>query len=624
MAKRTKKKIAPAAKPVALRFPLWLSRDWVWGLILVGTVLLAYLPVWHAGFIWDDDQIVTANPVVAGPLGLKEIWTTSAGKFCPLVYTTFWAEHALWGLAPLPYHLVNVLLHGACAVLLWQVLRTLRIPGAWIGAALWALHPVQVESVAWISEMKNTESGVFFLLAILFFVRWLKTSQGGARNGVGWNYGLTLLFAALAMAAKSSTVILPLVLCLCAWWVEGRWNWRSLAKMTPIFLMSAIASALTIWTPNHEETGNPNWTQSWPQRLVTAGDAVWFYLGKLLWPHPLVAIYPRWAIDAGQVVSYLPLGAVILVLCIFWLKRDSWARSWFFVFAYFLTALLPVLGLVDMGFSRYSFVADHFQYLASMGPLGLAGAGLVRLADFTISKRPWLQSVLGSGLLLVFGLLSWHRTWAYESDETLWTDTVARNPNCWLAHDSLAQALLKKGELDDAIAQFQKAEDLNPHSAEVHNNFGVALLKKGELDKAIPHFLKAQELNPNYDDAYNNLGVVLSKKGEQDEANAQFQKALELNPNNDNANNMVGWHLLKKGQVEEAIPHFLKALEVNPAIAAYHFNLGNALFLKGQLEAAIVQYKEALRLKPDYADAQTNLAKAEAMERQNAAQPPQR
>jgi protein O-mannosyl-transferase len=269
--------------------PSWVRRDWLLGLVLILFVILAYTPVWKAGFVWDDDTILTANPCIVGPLGLKEIWTTSAADVCPLTVTTFWAEHALWGLNPLPYHLVNVLLHGACAILLWRVLRGLRIQGAWLGAALWALHPVAVESVAWITEMKNTESGLFFLLSILFFVRWLGTKDLDGRTGGGWSYALSLLFAALAMAAKSSTVILPVVLCLCAWWMLGRWHWRNVVRVVPIFLMAIAASALSIWTQRLQlaTVTDPQWERTWPQRLATAGDAVWFYLGKLLWPHPL-------------------------------------------------------------------------------------------------------------------------------------------------------------------------------------------------------------------------------------------------------------------------------------------------------------------------------------------------
>ncbi len=244
MGKRSTKKKVPGrrvfknvtATSVRVQGPRsWFHHDWIWGLILILSVILTYTPVWQAGFIWDDDAHLTANPCIVGPLGLKEIWTTSAADICPLTLTTFWMEHALWGLGPLPYHLVNVLLHGACAVLLWRVLRSLRVQGAWLGAALWALHPVVVESVAWITEMKNTESGLFFLLSILFYVRWLRSRDLDRRSGGGWNYALTLIFAALAMASKSSTVILPVVLCLCAWWMEGRWRWRNVARVLPSF-----------------------------------------------------------------------------------------------------------------------------------------------------------------------------------------------------------------------------------------------------------------------------------------------------------------------------------------------------------------------------------------------------
>ncbi len=447
--------------------------------------------------------------------------------------TTFWVEHALWGLAPLPYHLVNVLLHGACAVLLWRVLRSLRVQGAWLGATLWALHPVESESVAWSTEMKNTESGLFFLLSILFFVRWLRVKDLNGRTGGGWNYALSLLFAALAMASKSSTVILPVVLCLCAWWMEGRWRWRNVARVVPIFLMSIAASALSIWTQGLQlaTVTDPQWLRTWPQRLATAGDAVWFYLGKLLWPYPLITIYPRWQIDAEQWVSYLPLLAVIVILCTFWLKRELWSRACFFAFAYFTAALLPVLGLIDSYLFEYSFVFDHLQYLASIGPLSLVGTGLVRYSDVIIPKKPWLQSGLCAGLLLILGMTNWQRTWAYESQETLWTDTLAKNPSCWVGHNILALLSLQNGQLDEAVAQFQKVLKIYPNFADAHSNLGASLLQKGQVDEAVVHFQKALEIKPNFADAHSNLGNALLQKGQVDEAVAQFRRVLEIDPN---------------------------------------------------------------------------------------------
>jgi len=589
------------------------SPDWFWGLILLLCVVLTYTPVWHAGFIWDDDAHLTANPCIIGPLGLKEIWTTSAADICPFTFTTFWLEHALWGLAPLPYHIVNVLMHGACAVLLWQILRSLLVRGAWLGAALWALHPVMVESVAWISEMKNTESGLFFLLSVLFYVRWLRAEYLDGRTGVGWNYVLALLFAALAMASKSSTVILPVGLCLCAWWMESRWHWRNLARVGPILLISIVASALSIWTQRlalARFVYDPQWAPTWPQRMATAGDAVWFYLGKLLWPRPLMTIYPRWQIDTGQYVSYLPLLTVIVILSIFWLKREPRSRACFFAFAYFIAALMPVLGLIDNPIFRYSLVFDHFQYLASMGPLALAGAGLVRFANFITPKEPWLRPSLCAGLLLILGMASWQRTLVYKSEEAFWEDALARNPRCWMGYNNLGNALLQKGQVDEALGQFRKALEINPNYVDARSNFGAALFEKGRVDDAVAQYNRTLEIDPYYAQANYNLGLALFQNGQIDDAIAQYKKAVKINPYYAEAHNTLGNALLQKGQLDEALGQFQNALEINPNYVDARSNLGVALFQKGQVDDAVVQYKKAVEINPDYVNARYNLGNA--------------
>ena len=592
--------------------PSGLPRDWLWGLILMLFVILAYTPIWRAGFVWDDVGILTANPCIVGPLGLKEIWTTNAADICPLVITTFWMEHALWGLAPLPYHLVNVLMHGVCAVLLWRVLRSLRVQGARLGAALWALHPVGVESVAWITEMKNTESALFFLMSILFFVKWLRAKDLNDRNRGGWDYALSLLFAALAMASKSSTVILPVVLCLCAWWIEGRWNWRNAARVVPMFLMSAAASAVSIWTQGLQlaTATDLQWVRTWPQRLAAAGDAVWFYLGKLLWPDPLITIYPRWQIDAGSWVSYLPLLAVILLFSILWLKRRSGvagSRACFFAFAYFIAALLPVLGLVDNYIFRYSLVFDHLQYLASMGPLALAGAGLALSSDFALPKIPWLRLALCAGLLIILGMASWHRTSVYESGETFWTDTLAKNPNCWAGYDNLGLAFLEQGKVNEACEKFQKALAINPNDKDAHNNLGVALAQSGQLDEAIANYQEALEITPKSFEIYSDLGNALFQKGLVDDAIVQYAKALEINPNHAEGHDALGRALFQKGQLDEAINQYRMALEINPRFAEAHSDLGVAFFHRGRFDDAIAEYQNALEISPNYAEAHTNL-----------------
>ena len=647
MPKRSSKKsadgrgAAPRFAAVAQVAPSRPDRDWLRGLLLLLGVIVAYSPVWWAGYVWDDDLYVTANPVIVGPLGLKEIWTTKDADICPLTITSFWVEHALWGLRPLPYHLVNVLLHGLSAIVLWRVLRLLQIPGAFLGAALWALHPVLVESVAWIAELKNTQSTFFYLLSILFFTKSLKPADSSESTAGFYYYGLTLLFAAMAMASKSSTVILPLVLGLCAWWIKGRWEWRTAARMGPILLMSLAAGLLSVWTVSLHST---HWNRSWPERVITAGDAIWFYLGKLFWPQPLMTIYPRWEVDAHQALAYLPLLAVAIVLIVFWLRRETWARPWFFCSAYFILALLPVLGLVEHGFSQYSLVADHFQNLASMGPLALIGAGVVRLADLAAPGKLWLKPILGASALLVLGFVSWQRAWAYESEEILWTDTLTKNPNCWAGYSNLGIVYLDRGQVDEALAQFQRALEINPHFAIAYANLSNALIQKGKADEATVQSQKALEINPNLDVGYNNLGLalvkkgrieegitqyrkamavnpyyalahynlgnVLSEKGDWDGALSEFQRAVELNPNDATAYNGLGNALQQKGRVDEAIARFQEAVALKSGFAPIRYNLGNALLQAGRLDDAIAQERKAVELKPDYFEAHNMLGVA--------------
>jgi len=653
MVKRFKRKKASTSQTPTNAFETsaqgrlsWFNCDWFLGLILILAVILAYQPVWYAGYIWDDDHHLTANPVIVGPLGLKEIWTTQAALICPLVLTTFWVEHALWGLAPLPYHLVNVFLHGACAVLLWRVLQRLQLPGAWLGAALWALHPVQVESVAYITELKNTQSCLFYLLTILFFLKGLRSKETNEQGGGGWCYALTLLCAALAITSKFSTLVLPLVLGLCAWWVEGRWHWRRLAGLAPIILMSVLAAAVTMWPRPSDLTiiDNSTGVRTWQERLITVGYTGFFYLGKLLWPHPLMFIYPRWKIDTTQWFSYLPLLMMTAVLLLLWFKRESRLRPYFFALAYFLVVLSPFLGLVDEDFWCYSFVEDHLQYLACMGPLALVGAGMAHLAHLVIPTRLKLQSTFGMAMLLILGTLSWQRSWVFENDEALWKDTLAKNPDCCLARTNLGVIFLDRGETDAAVAQFQKALRIDSNFATATLDMGCAFLRMGQVDQAIDQFNKTLEMNPNYPIAHDNLGEALIKKGQVDEAITQFQKALEIssnyaaasndlataflqngqvnkaiaqgqktleiNPNYPSAHYNLGIALIKMGRMDEAKEQLQKALEINPQDGTAYYNLGTIYSQKGQMNEAILHYQKALEVQPDFADAHYNLGVA--------------
>jgi len=586
--------------------------DWTRGLIMVAAVFLAYQPVWYAGFICDDDYHVRANPCIVGPLGLKEIWTTNAGLFFPLTLTTFWIVHALWGLAPLPYHLMNVFQHALSAVVLWQVLRHLQLPGAWLGAALWALHPIQVETVAWISELKNTQSGLFYLLTILFYLKWRKGRDGRERSRDRWSYSLTLLCAALAMASKTPTMVLPLVLGLGAWWMEGRWDWRILKGLAPLIVMSTIACAVTLWNhpadPGALETGLP--ARSWPERVATAGDVTWFYLAKLAWPYPLLTVYPRWQIDEGWWGAYVPTAMVVGIGVFLWRNRASRARPYFFAGAYFLITLFPFLGLMDESFWQYSFVQDHLQYLSGMAPLALAGAGLDRLFNFAAAGKPRLAPVFCAGLLLIPATMTWRQTWFYENLEALWNHTLAWNPECWVGHNDLGFVLYQKGQMEAADAEYQKALAIKPDFAEAHNNLGVSLFQKGRVDEAIAEFQKALGSKDTFAEGHNNLGNALLQKGQVDAALTQFQKAVEIYPSYAEGHRNLGLALLQKGEVDAAIIQFQDVLQISPKDSEGQTNLANALGQRRQGDEAISRFQQALNLKPNDAEAHSNLGAA--------------
>jgi len=591
-------------------------------LLIAGTVLL-YQPVWLAGFIWDDDSHLTNNPCIIGPLGFKEIWS-GEGLYYPLVLSSFWVQHALWGLAPLPYHLVTVGVHAICALLLWQVLRRLAVPAPWFGAALWAWHPVQAESVAWVTELKNTQSGLFYLLAILSFLRWRGLADPKTQAGTGpfrvWQspplaYGCTLVLAALAILSKTSTAMLPVVLGLCWWWRERRLRWRALAWLAPFACLSAAASGWTIWEQRfHSMALGPQWNQTWPERLIIAGKLVWFYLGKLLWPHPLLFIYPRWEIRAAQPLAYVPCVGVALFLLVLWRGRARWSRGPLFAFAYFLVSLFPVLGFFAVYFFRYSFAGDHFQYLASMGPLALAAAGLAHgLSALPAAHKPvrlGLRVGLPAVLLAALGFLTWRQAGMFRDDERLWRETLARNPQCAIARNNLGEILFKRGEFQQAKEQYEQGLAAAPDYPELHNNLGNVLCQEGDLDAAVAHYRQALAGPLNYADPHYNLANALQQQGKLEEALLEYHRALATSPRHPQAHYNLANALLRLHRPQEAIAHYQAALDARPAYADAHNNLANALAQTGNLAQAIPHYQKALALKAGDPGTHFNLANA--------------
>ncbi len=566
--------------------------------MLVAAIGLVYLASLRGDFLWDDDLHITANPTIVGPLGLKEIWTSARANYFPLVLTNFRVQHALWELNPLGYRIVTLACHATAALLLWRVLLALAVPGAWLGAALWALHPVQTESVAWICELKNTQSAVFFLAAILFWLRWL---ESGDRRRFA---ALSFFCAVLAILSKPSTVMLPVALGLCVWWRETRIQRRHLLALAPFFILSAVAAGWTIWEQKfHSGAAGPEWSQTPLERAAIAGRVMWFYLGKIVWPEPLMFIYPRWTIAARDPAIYVGALGAIAALALLWLGRNGRLRPVFFAALFFVALLFPVLGFFDVYFFRYAFVGDHFQYLASMAPLALAGAALTR-------GLPRAAPLLAGALLFVLGILTTRQSLNFRNNEALWRHTVARNPGAVMAWLNLADTLARAERHEESIATYRQALQLRPDDPHGWNDLGCELTLVDRAAEAIPCLERALALRPDDAEAHNNLGNALRNVGRNPEALAHYRRALAVKPDYVGAMNNLGAELAEGGSVSEAADLFRAALRLAPADAAAHDNLGAAFRKLRRLTEAIAEHREALRLNPQLAQAHANLGRA--------------
>ena len=585
-------------------------RPWLLALVLAVVTFAAYQPTWRAGFVWDDDDHLTANPAMTAHHGLKMIWSSLAvSRYYPLTLTSFWIQRRLWGLNPLPYHLVNVALHATNGILIFFLLRRLRARAAWLAATLWALHPVNVESVAWITELKNTQSGLFFFLSVWCFLR---SEAGAARRR--W-YGLALLCGLAALLSKPSTVVLPLALLLCVWWERGSWRRADILRIAPFFILALGMSALTVVEQRGpiQLAGTAEWNLGMAERLVMAGKAVWFYASKSLWPARLTFVYPRWKLDAGSVWSWLPLAGLVVGGALLWLwRRQFWARAGWFGCGFFVLSLLPVLGFFDVFYFRYSYVADHFQYLACIGLISLAVSTGTAICERAGQRgRDW-GMLAAAIVMLTLGLSTWGQARIYQDSETLWGDTLAKNPQCWMAHNNLGTVFLREGKVSGAIAHFDQALEIKPDDAEAHTNLGIALYQTGKREEAMEHFQQALRINPNKAEAHGNLGIALAQTGKIEEAIAHYERALRIKPDIVEVYSNLGNALARVGRLPEAIVQYEQALRIKPDIAEVHYNLGNALARVGRVPEAIVQYEQALRIRPDFTLAQNALARLQA------------
>jgi len=572
--------------------------------LLLGAVLLAYGPALRGGLLWDDDAHVT-RPELRSAAGLARIWLEPGAtqQYYPLAHSAFWLEHRLWGDRVLGYHLANAVEHAAAAWLLWALLVRLGFPAPVLAALLFAVHPVEVESVAWISEQKNTLSAVWYLAAARVYLAF----DASRRRPL---YFAALALFALALGTKSVTATLPAALLVVCWWRRGRLDWRrDVGPLLPWLALGVAGGWCTAWVERHYIGAvGADFDFTFAQRLCLSGRVILFYLGQLLWPAHLMFIYPRWDLRGGAVGPGYLLGVLILLAALVVTARRS--RGPLAGFLFFAGTLVPALGFVNVYPFRFSFVADHFQYLAGIGVLVPVAWGLHRLGA---GHRTAAAASLLAPLALA--LLTWRQAATYRNAEALYRATLAQNPAAWLIHYNLAVTLgMGPEHRREAIDEYRATLRLKPDHWEAHNNLASALLREpGHEAEALAEYREAIRWKPDYAEAENNLAIALEDRpGGLPEAEEHLRRALRLRPSYAAAHSNLG-SLLKRrpGGLAEAAGEFRQAVLLAPDVPDYHYELANALsLLPDGLAEAVEEYRAAIRLNPAYAEAHSNLGVA--------------
>ena len=531
--------------------------------LLVGMVLAAYGPALRAGFIWDDDDYVTENPLLHTPDGFERIWLSmdAPSQYFPLVYTAFRIEYGLWGLDPFGYHLINVLLHAANALLLWLLLRRLDIPGAWFAATVFALHPVHVESVAWITERKNVMSLFFSLASLLTWQRFVEP-----RGGSGWRaYLASLIFYALALSSKVTACTLPAAQLLLLWLRGHPIDRRRIAQVTPFFVLGvAMGAVITYWERHHIGTVGERFSISLVESFLVATRATWFYLGKLLWPTQLTFSYPRFEIDPSDPVQYSWSIAGAVLLWILWRWRSAVGRAPLAAAIFFVAALSPLLGFVPLFTFWYTYVADHYQYMASIGPIVLLSAGATQLLRDRTSLGARGLASAAAFVLVVLALLAWNQSRIYASEETLWRDTIAKNPASWMAQTNLGRYFLREERFEEAAEAYGRVFAIRPDVHRAHVGRAGALLKLGREREAEKHFEAALELRPDLYAIHQALARLAWKRGDRAVAIAHYEAMIEIDPENPTGHFLIGRAFQEAGRHRGALVHYRKALAIDP------------------------------------------------------------
>ncbi len=611
-------------RPSGLPRPL---RTWGMALLIIALTVAVYLPAMRGGMLWDDPAHVTP-PALQSWHGLERFWTElgATQQYYPVLFTAFWVEHRLWGDHVLGYHLVNILLHaGACCLLalllrrLWTISEPDAAPGsaprepagaAWFAAALFAVHPVCVESVAWISEQKNTLALTLALLASLAFLRFWE------RRTVS-SYAAALGLFLLALGSKTATAPLPAALLVMLWWRRGRLSWRrDVAPLLPWFAAAVTAGLFTSWVErNFVGAAGATFSLTAFERLMLAGRVVRFYLGTLAWPAELTFFYPRWDVPGaapGWIAGFVALAVVTVILWAIRRRMRGPLAAWLL----YGGLLFPALGFFNVYPFVFSYVADHFQYFASGSLIAAVATG----AAIVLAGLPPRARVAGwaAGMALIVAL-AWaanRQSALYRNNETLFRATIARNPTSWMAHQILAVTFARAPHRHaEAIAEYRTALRLNPDYPDAHFGLGVELARlPGHRAEAIAQYERAVQLRPIYAEAHNNLGVELAKTpGRTADAIANFEAALAVKPGFAEAHaNLADVLARLPGRQAEAVKQYETALHLKPGLVWARCHLAFVLAESpARINEGIAQYHRVLRDHPDNLDALNGLAIAE-------------
>ncbi len=588
---------------------------WVLVAALFALAVVPFLPAINGEYLWDDDAWLVNNAAVHAWNGLGKIWDPRVQTlhYYPLTFTVLWAEHKLWGLNSIGYHSVNLLTHAVGTVLLYLCLKRLKLRGAWLGAALWAVHPVQAESVAWVSEIKNTLSGMFFFMAAwaYFGFELAEEREREARWNVSrWGfYGIAFGAFVLALLSKTVTVVLPAVLLIVLWGKRGKVSMRSVLYTLPLF---AMGPAIAMFTAHQERMviqmgGAEDFAFSRLQRVIIAGKDVWFYLRRLIFPYPLMAIYPRWNYSAGDLLNYVPAAGCVGLGAVLFAMRKRITRWPVAGLAMFVVMALPALGFVNFFTMKYTFVADHYQYLACAAILVLAAEAAAR----RLSKKGFFAAGAAAIVVLMPFTLFYSSLWS--SNMKMWTWNVEKNPGAYIAENNLGSDYMNMGNPREGAAHILRALQLAPDDDTVLLSAGRVALMDGRPDTAIAIFERALALRPGLGFAYVLLGDTYYKMHQLDKALEIYRRGTVTSHGEPLLYMRYAHALRDVGRVEDAMKAYESAIGLMPENPIIREEYANLLLDLNRPAEAIQQYEVILQTQGSSYEIWNEMAYAQVM-----------